>query len=228
MTSKRKLDLVSFKSILNQKFPDFYPYIVRRLNMAELTGALGNSDYDANAIIESVYQGLYQRFEKMPEQLEQLKVWVYQIGEMILEETLQEEVFEERHSMKLSLLEDKELSDLDEIYTIDAEGELHLIEDLEEEVNPKQYDLGAILEDFSTLEEIDKILALQDRKVLHQEIKKVLIQLPESERTVFDLYWLGGMEIDQIAEIRGLSGPDTKSILRKVTMLVKHRLESRL
>ena len=221
-------DRTSFKSQLNSKFPDFYPYIVRRLNMAELTGALNKSNFDANSVIDSVYEGLFQRFEKKPEQLEQLKVWVYQIGEMILEEALQEELFEEKHLMALSELEEKELSDLDELYTIDAEGELTLVEDLDHESELQQYNPVAILEDLSTLEQIDKILAVEDRKILHREIRKVLVQLPETERTVFDLFWLGEMEIYQIAEIRKLPVTEVEKILQKVTLSVKQALDTLL
>ncbi len=216
--------LAGFKTRLNHTFPDFYPYLVRRLNMAELTGALEKSNYNANSVLDSVYQGLCRRFENEPQKLEQLKVWVYQIGEMILEETLQEKIFEETHSMDLEKIKKKELSELEEVYTIDAEAELVLVEDLNHEVYPQQYDPMAILEDDSTMEEIERALALEDRRILHQEIRKILIQLPENERTVFDLFWLGEFEIDQIAEVRNLPVTEVETTLKKVTLQVKESL----
>ncbi|GJM28815.1 MAG: hypothetical protein DHS20C17_14500 [Cyclobacteriaceae bacterium] len=223
-----KLDLDKFKSLVNSVLPDFYPYMVRRLNMAELTGALGRSQISANSILESVYQGLYQRFENKPEKLEKLKIWVYQIGELILEETLNEKIFEQNHLMGLSQLADLELSDLEATYTIDADGELVLLEELDDAIPLQKFDLQSILEDNSTADQIEQALSSEDRKILQLEINKALVMIPEIERTVFDLYWLGEMEIEQIAEIRNLTVDETKRILERVTLQVKERLEYRL
>lgn len=221
--------LHEFRDFLNQVFPNLYPYLVRRLNMAEITGALRESKTPVNEILKSVYKGIYQRFNRRPENLKDLKIWIYQIAEMLLEEVLQEKVYQQNHAMVLSELENLELWELEEKYTIDAEGELVLFEELDDPSYRNQYRYhSTVLTDATADEHIEQVLSCIDREVLHREIERILVQLPEQERSIFDLFWLGGMDLEQLSQIRKTDENEIVEVLQKVTWLVKEKLEQRL
>ncbi len=223
-------DIKEFRALIDNVLPDLYPYLVRRLNMAHATGALEKSDSNAGGILDAVYRRLMECFDLKPEHLRKLQTWCYRIADEVLEETLEEESFYKQRAMDLDLLEQMELSDLEEVFTIDAEGELIMIEDLDDiSYHPaKSYDTLAILQDHSTIYEVEQALLRYDRDLLQMEIRRLLLQLPEVERTVFDLFWLEGMDIEQIAAIRDVSKQEITEMLKEVTLQVKHRLESKL
>lgn len=196
--------------------------------MAHATGALSKSDLPAEEILNEVYLQLFERVEPTVTP-DALTTWAYQVADHVLEEALHEKRFERKHRIHLDQLALQELASLDEVYTVDAEGTLVMADELDEAASiPRQYDLERILKDEAADQEMERALASYDRSLLHKAIRRELLQLPELERTVFDLFWLEELELSQVAEIRRLTTAETERILAKVTQQLKEKLERRL
>lgn len=221
-------DLAEFRSLLNRSLPTLQQYIVRRLNMAHATGALSRLELNAEEILDILYIELFERYRERIADMN-LETFIYRIVDEILEKQLDEKSYEKEHFVNLHQLENRELRDLEEKFTIDAEGEFVMIDELDDlSSSNKLYGLSWVyLTDEDAYLSMENALQEYDKKFVHQEIRRQLMKLPETERTVFDLFWLEEMDLDQIAGIRNLSVSDIEHILKKVTLTVKEGLEQK-
>ena len=87
---------------------------------------------------------------------------------------------------------------MEEKFTIDAEGEFVMIDELDDlSSSNKLYGLSWVyLTDEDAYLSMENALQEYDKKFVHQEIRRQLMKLPETERTVFDLFWLEEMDLD--------------------------------
>jgi len=217
-----------FKSLLTDLLPELHRYIVRRLNIAHATGLIHTKVLNPQEIIDAAYIELYERFSDKPESAEFLRTWAYRIADETLDRELNEVAYEEERLVDVDNIEQMELSELEEKYSIDADGELVMMDELDDiSYNPELYESHLILEDVSPLQSIDDMIEANDKQIVHAEIRKLLIMLPEQERSIFDLYWLGGLEMEQIADIKNISTARAEEILKMVTRKVKEKLEIR-
>lgn len=216
----------NFRDQLRRMVPKVQQYLARRLSMAYLTGALSKGIISPTEIVNRVYLELFIQFEGAVSIAEDWEVMVYQVTDQVLDKEIAERDFERRHFIGLQHFEQWELSDFEEKFTIDADGELVMVEDLEDiSIHQKVYDAEAVF--IKEDENIEKAFLEQDKKTLHLLIKRELLSLTEKERSIFDLYWLGGLDIDRIAKIKMLEKDSIEKMLKKVTLKVKESLESR-
>jgi DNA-directed RNA polymerase specialized sigma subunit len=62
---------------------------------------------------------------------------------------------------------------------------------------------------------------------MHDEIQRYLIPLAEEERTIFDLFWIVGLSMKQIARIKKISVPQVENILKRVGAHIRKKLSNR-
>lgn len=227
--SPLKSEVGEFRALLKRNLPDLQSYIARRLNMAHATGALSRQALSVKEILDTVYLELFERFKDRPGETGGIETFIYKVVDEILERELDEIEYERKYFIDLHQLESREWKDLEEKFTVDADGELVMADELDDvSYDRKMYGLASVaLEDSDAFSEIETPLQEYDKKFIHQEIRKQLMKLPEKERTVFDLFWLEEMDLDQIASIRNLSVPETEELLKKVTLDVKQGLEEK-
>jgi RNA polymerase sigma factor (sigma-70 family) len=224
--AKREKDEQKFKNLINNMLPSLRSYIARRLNMAHSTGVIRKHRLIPEEVIDQVYIRLYDEYrDQAPKNLE---TWVYRTADEVLEEQLKEEAFEKEFLVELQKIEDIELSGLEETFTTDAEGELIMDEDLDDvSYTRKLYDPVEFIQDNETLEIIESSFSEFDKRRMHDEIQRLLLVFPEDERTVFDLFWIVGLSMNQIASIRGIPVTRIEEILRKVGLHLRKRLANR-
>jgi RNA polymerase sigma factor (sigma-70 family) len=214
-----------FKSSINRILPDLSNYIARRLNIAHSTGLIDKRGVSPEEIIDMVYLKLYDNYDLFRGSFSDLETWTYQAVDEVLEDQLNEKAFERENLVYLQKLEDLELSGLEEKFTADAEGELIMIEDFDDvSYTRKLYDPVEFLEDRETLKSIESILSEFDKVQLHKEIQKYLLTLPEEERTIFDLFWIVGLPMNQIARIRNISIAETEEALKRAGAHIRKKL----
>ncbi|MEX2513044.1 MAG: hypothetical protein WD398_09070 [Cyclobacteriaceae bacterium] len=216
--------------LIKRFLPKIQEYIVRRLNMAYATGALSKGDIPATEIVNMVYLEMMERSGTIPLIPKKLEIALFKVADETLAKALEEIRFEKEHFLTLHRFENREILEMEEKFTIDADGDLIMIEELDEvSYQSKQYDPEAVfLMDEEAPMEIENILRQYDKVFIQQIIRKLLVNLAERERTVFDLFWLEGMDLDQIATIRRIPEDEVASLLKKVTLCIKEGLERRL
>ena len=222
-------NVLDFQHLIDGALPKLKRYIVRRLNMAHATGAIYSMELSAREIMDSVYLELFERLKGNPQKPGETETFLYRVADEVLEKELNEKAYEKEIFVNVNHLLDKEILDMEEKFTIDAEGELVMIDELDDvSYQPKLYGLNSILpEDPDAITDIERTLEEYDKKFIHQEIRKQLLKQPEKERTIFDLFWLEEMDLDQIAKIRKISIPETEDILKRITKSIKEGLERR-
>jgi RNA polymerase sigma factor (sigma-70 family) len=217
-----------FKSSINRMLPALGNYIARRLNMAHSTGLIHKRGIIPEEVIDQVYLKLYDHFGAHQDDLLDIETWAYKAADDVLEHQLNEKIFEREHLIYLQKQEDLELSSLEEKYTADAEGELLMEEEFDDvSYKTKFYDPVEFLEDQETLKSIESRLSEFDKKQLHKEIQKLLLKLPEEDRTIFDLFWIVGLPMNQIARIRNISLEKTEEALKRAGAHIRKNLKRR-
>jgi RNA polymerase sigma factor (sigma-70 family) len=217
-----------FKKLINKMLPALRTYIARRLNMAHSTGLINKYGISPEEVIDVVYLTLYDRVEQEQKHAADLETWVYQVVDEVLDAQLMEKIFESEHLIYLQKMEDLELSGLEEKYSVDAEGELIMDEELDDvSYQQKLYNPADFLQDTDTLESIENQLSEYDKIKMHDEIQRYLIPLAEEERTIFDLFWIVGLSMKQIARIKKISVPQVENILKRVGAHIRKKLSNR-
>ena len=196
--------------------------------MAHSTGLINKYGISLEEVIDVVYLTIFDRFEQGQKQAADLETWVYQIVDEVLDAQLMEKIFESEHLIYLQKMEDLELSGLEEKYSVDAEGELIMDEELDDvSYQQKLYNPADFIQDTGTLESIETQLSEYDKIKLQDEIKRYLIPLAEEERTIFDLFWIVGLSMKQIARIKKTTVPEVENILKRVGAHIRKKLSTR-
>jgi len=214
-----------FKKLMNKMLPALRNYIARRLNLAHSTGLIDKYGIVPEDVIDGVYLTLYDRFEQAHKNTSDLETWVFQIVDEVFNKQLNEKAFENENLVYLQRIEDLELSGLEEKYTADAEGELIMDEELDDvSYQQKLYHPGDFIQDTETLDSIESELSEYDKIKLHDEIQRLLISLPEEERTIFDLFWIVGLSMKQIARVKSITVPQVEDTLKRVGAHIRKKL----
>lgn len=226
--AKTTRDELRFKKLMNKMLPALRNYIARRLNLAHSTGLIDKHGIVPEEVIDVVYLTLYDHFEHAPTNTSDLETWVYQMVDEVLNNQLKEKAFENEHLVYLQGIEELELSGLEEKYSSDAEGELIMDEELDDvSYQQRLYNPADFIQDTQTLESIESQLSEYDEIKLHDEIQRRLIAIPEEERTIFDLFWIVGLSMKQIARIKNITVPQVEDILKRVGAHIRKKLSGR-
>jgi len=223
--AKSEKNRQQFKTFINRMLPALSNYIARRLNMAHSTGLINKRGIIPEEIIDMVYVKLYDRFDRDQQNLSDPETWAYQVADEVLEEQLKEKAFEKEHMVYIKKLENLELSGLEEQFTADAEGELIMNEELDDVSYPRKlYSPSDFIEDSTTLNYLESNFSEFDKEQFHKEIQKYLLTVPEKDRTIFDLFWIVGLPMNQIARIRNISLVETEEALIRTGAYIRKKL----
>lgn len=226
--AKTTRDELRFKKLMNKMLPALRNYIARRLNLAHSTGLIDKYGIVAEEVIDAVYLTLYDRIEQSRRHTSDLETWVFQIVDEVFNQQLNEKAFENENLVYLQRIEDLELSGLEEKYTADAEGELIMDEELDDvSYQQKLYHPADFIQDTETLDSIESELSEYDKIKMHDEIQRLLISLPEEDRTIFDLFWIVGLSMKQIARIKNTTVPQVEDTLKRVGAHIRNKISNR-
>ncbi len=192
-------------------------YIKRRLRIAYLSEEIRTPVATSGDILDDVVLQAYQEYAKRPPDLT-LEQWLYQIANRTLDRYLGKQRKTDRSRRSLETLEQSEVGTLEEIpFTADAEGEPWLPEDLDDsEIQPRDLKVPA---DRDTPE------AQLERKEELRQLFDALRQIPERDRTVFDLAVLEGFSCSEVAKMSGIPENEVREIVERVRRQLRDRLE---
>jgi RNA polymerase sigma factor (sigma-70 family) len=225
--AKTNKDDLRFRKLMNKMLPALRNYIARRLNLAHSTGLIDKYGIVPEEVIDVVYLTLFDRFGQEHKNTSGIETWVYRVVDEVFNKQLMEKSFENDHLIYLKHMEDLELSGLEEKYTADAEGELIMDEELDDvSYQQRMYNAADFLKDTNTLESVESTLSEYDKIKLHDEIQRQLISVAEEDRTIFDLFWIVGLSMKQIANIRNITISEVEKTLKRVGAHIRKKLSS--
>jgi RNA polymerase sigma factor (sigma-70 family) len=224
LSSYRKKDeRESFVQLLTQLLPSIRSYIQRRLEMAKATGLNKNGVLTLDDLADETYTRVFELFDTKPDIAENLLPWVYQAADAVLNERLGEIDFEKMHITGLGKITKAEIKSMEEEFTADADPDLVMMEELDDpSYNTDQFNPVEILKDNADEEIIGKV----DQEQAHEMINRTLAAIPVLERSVFDLYWLERMRVEEIAFIKRIPEKEVEKILANATKIITRQLKT--
>ncbi len=216
---RQNADREAFNAVLNEFLPKLRKYVANRLRTAVRKGWVPRGMYDPMDIVDEVYLAVYEQFDETMTP-EQLRVRLFQLADEKLEAIIEQER-EHMKDLSIEALAARELKELEEHITADAEGEVVFVEELDDisyhldDDRPKVYLLDEGFE-----EELVEALDLPREILGDREKRQVLAQtyqnLPTLSRIILDLRTRGGLVIEEIAEVRGMAVEDVQQVLAAI------------
>jgi RNA polymerase sigma factor (sigma-70 family) len=191
-------------------------YIKRRLRVAYLEQEIRTPVYTSADLLDRVIFRAYENYPKKPASLT-LEEWLYQLANRIVDAYLSRRKKQDARRRSLKTLNQKELSTLEEIpFTADADNEVWFPEDLDDsEIPPREF--NAPVDEDNPEKELEK-----EEEV--SQILEALSQIPERERTVFELYAVEGFPKESVAKIYNIPPDQVPAIAEKVRKQVQESI----
>jgi DNA-directed RNA polymerase specialized sigma24 family protein len=230
---KKEDNKQGFTALLAESLPAIQQYVRRRLKMAHAFRLVRNQAISPQELVDEIYLRIFEQFNAKPDAAEQLLPWMYRIADEVLAEQLQEIDFE-RNLTDLNKIVWAEISSLEENFTAEADGDLVMVDELDiPTFNQAYYPAHTIIQEDAgdnTPAEDGKaqaaLLEQLDERQAHQVISTTLANLPALQRSVFDLFWLEGMDPAEISFIKQISVQEVEALLADTRRLMAEKLVS--
>jgi len=219
-TYKAQANQDAFFLTLEDIAPGLRNYIKQRLRSAERRRLLPARFYAPDDVLHEVFLAAYERFDAMPQDVEKLRVMLFQLANERLDELITQESWHRRAVRLEDILAD-EMKMMDEIpqMTVDADGEIVLVEELDDaEAAPPEPEIILLEESFE-----DEILGAVgvERDVMDDDLLRVLLarlydHLPEQSRILLDLWTRGRLTVEEIAQVRDVDVTQVRETLERI------------
>lgn len=217
----------TFKKVLKILLNDISRYIKRRVKASELTTELKKGRLDENEILDELYLILFDNIDEIPADIKEINAWLYQKADELLNTKLKEYRISKEKLIGIDNLLKKEIQSFDEQFTADADEKIIPLEELDE-FTPENggysiYELLFNENEESLIEEITlKIHQDKIQKIIQLELAK----LPESVRSIMDLYLNDQLTDEEIAEIKKRPVEEIQKIITSKSSEIKQKLTS--
>jgi DNA-directed RNA polymerase specialized sigma24 family protein len=212
----------SLLKILLRQIPN---YIKRRLQSAQAAHYVKKGRFELRELIDELYLIIYDNVEKIPFTLKESKIWLYQKADELLNEKLKEAEFEKNNMEQLENLQQIELENMEETFSVDAEYEIVPTEDLDDyKLSDEKYTANDLFVSEDEESILSDIMLTFNKDEIHAIIQKELLHLPVMKRTILDLYLLEQLSVEEIASIKKLSEREVEAIIHEVTFSLKKKL----
>ena len=191
-------------------------YLKRQLRIGYLNLQIRRPVFTSGDLLDEVVLRAYEHYDEKPPNLT-LEQWLYQIANEIVANYIRGASRRDAKRRSLEDLTRKELKELEEPITADAEGEVMLVEDLDDSELPEN-------EFVPPAQQEDQARTLEEEELVGQ-ILDTLSRIPPRERTVFDLSVLEGFSNENVAKIAQVSPDEVPEIVNKVRNELRQELD---
>lgn len=210
---KREGEKKSFNQLVLKILPELRNYINKRLNTAIKKGHFSKGKYKADDFIDQLFIEIYDNIDEV-ENGENFYHWLYIKTNLLLEDTIIEEEFDDLFFSNIDDYSKPEWVEMQEKYSTDGDGDLLMIEELDDSsYNHNDYTLNHVFiedKEKSMIEKIDQHLS---KEQLQHHVAMVLHNLPPAMSQVFELFTIEELTIEEIAQIRNSSLKEVKQLL---------------
>ena len=217
-THKDSENREAFNAILRDFLPHLRKLVRHKLRQMELRGEIPRNMYSPQEVVDDVYLRIFETFENDHSQPEKLKIRMYAVAKDVLNG------IREKHQVKKLSVETllaSETREMEEDYTVDADGDLVLVEDLDDiSYHQDEYKDRILLLENQQIDELADSFELSEKHKLGESERKLIgkayTDLPELTRSVTDHYVFAKLTEGQIAEVHRISVEAVREILQKV------------
>lgn len=202
-----------------------HPYVKHRIYIGESTGIIPKNMYSSNGIIDDCIIKLYESGYDIDADTKAIKLKLFKLVDAHLNELFKKESFH-KYSVSTDEFLKKELTRLNEDFTMDADMELILITELTDISYQQNKDNKIYLyED----KEASFIKALDVSSLKPEDSPKMVGRfyswLPINISNIVDLYVFGHLEFEDIAKIKNTEIKRIEKIFQKVKNTFRRHLE---
>ena len=211
-----------FNSEVSRVLPRLRRYVAGRLRMAVIDGIFGPGKYRPEDITDEVFIRLKEEFDSGALPLDKVKIAMFRLADQELERILNEE---RGHTEDISVEEIlvEEMRELEEKYTVDADGELVLYEEFDDISYQHDRERKTIyLLEPGFENDLIEVLDLADSCASAEDASRMLArvyqELPAQASAILGLHVAGGLTIEEIAEVREMQVDDVDRVIRQVRL----------
>ncbi|WP_179019855.1 hypothetical protein [Winogradskyella forsetii] len=205
--------------------PHLHPYVKHRIYIAETTGILPKNMFSSNGIIDESIIILYDKGFNVDAEPMAVKLELFRIVDSYMNVLFKNEAYHKDTISTDDILK-KELSKLNEDYTVDADFDFILNTELndisyhQDQMEPLQLYAkkeSSILKAF----EVKDLSSKQSPKVFGQ----LYNWLPFNVSNIVDLYIIGKLDFESIANIKKIEQKRVEAIFEKVKRTFRRHIE---
>ena len=219
--TKQQQNSEQFNDIVNRILPRVRRYVAQRLRMAVIDGILGPGLYRPEDITDEVFIRLKEEFDNGTLPLDKVKVAMFRLADQELERILTE-ARGHVDDVSIEQIQVEEMRELEEKYSVDAEGELVLYEEFDDISYQHDRERKTIyLLEPGFENDLIKALDLEEsRAVAATEVRQLLAhayqELPRLAGAIISLHVAGGLSPEEIAEVRDMDVQDVETIIARI------------
>lgn len=207
----------AFNKKLLHIIPSLQPYVKHRLHIGESVGILPKNLYHSNGVIDDCIIRLYEKGYDIDMPTHDLKIKLFRIVDIYLEELFIKEGHHQNTISTNSLLQE-ELDRLEEPYTIDGDMDFVMLDELDDisyKQNKQESDVFVFDENNA---KIMNALELKTDKLSknRQIVSKFYGWLPIRISNVVDLYVFANLPFEDISRIKKIEVSRIENILVNV------------
>jgi DNA-directed RNA polymerase specialized sigma24 family protein len=214
-------NLGEFNKILIKFLPNLKEVVSLKIKQFERNGWIPRNMYSPQEIVDEIYLKIFENFSEEWTDPSKLKVEMFLLAGKVLDE------IKEKHQGKKISFEKfyrDELKELEEEYTVDADGDLVMIEELDDiSYHLDEYKDRILLLDAEQTDELLKGLDIEEETggESRQEISRAYSKLPELSQSVINHYVFGKLTKEEVAKVHGLPVDVITEIIEKVKIRLK-------
>jgi len=224
-TSTNKLD----KKVL-QIVPLLHPYVKQRIRVGEYLGFFPKNMYRSNEIIDDVIVNIYEANQQEQDEnsTDDLRIAMFDIANSKLRSLFEKEEWHKKNISTKFILEE-ELRQLEENFTVDADFDLIMNEELDDISYHQNDHEPQVLPYDNEQQGVMSFLDMGNSNIFENNQKKdtlknMYYRLPLHTSNVVDLYILGKLNLQEIANILNINIAEVKQIVE----LVKNKFQKHL
>jgi len=219
--SRHENNRKAFDDLMEELLPEIKLYIKRQVAIALQNQTLPKGKYKVEDFTDELYIQAFDNILDLTESSSMHK-WLFAKADEVLEDTIIEEEFDNSFFKNIDEYTYEERDAMEEIFTRDGDGDLVMLEDLDDLSYPKQ---NYVLEDVFVInvekELIDKISARMTNTEIHRQVETILLCLPFTMRTIFELAVYHNFNVVEIAEIKKIDRQDVEAILTQAKNIIR-------
>jgi DNA-directed RNA polymerase specialized sigma24 family protein len=210
-----------FKSLITSSLQDMIGYVKRRVYSAKIANIRAFNNIFVKDIVSEVIINVHERFQSDITNIRNFNIWNIQEADKVLNAILDknESSIEE---ISFEQLVDNELSELEESYTTDAGGDYIMHDEIDDFGQDKTSSNDILTIFIDGKDQVDDLERPDEE--LEDKIFDELIKLPVKYQSIYDLYYLEHMDIDEIAEIKNMKPVEIEAILISIKELIAERI----
>jgi RNA polymerase sigma factor (sigma-70 family) len=219
--SKNK-DSNAFNNLVNTILPELERYVKNQISKKPaLLQLIRKNVLSIRDIVDEVYTALYSEFGSNTEATDKWALSLYLLADQEIDKLNEKYRKEFRRHISTEELNRREMKDMQEELTANADFMPVLTEELETQFyKTSEYDLEEILTDAGATEEILNLAESDD-----VDVEQLVEELPEEQEVVMRMYYIYRMDTAEIASVRQTSESNIEKQLNEAREQVLHSFQ---